>query len=51
MGADVVVMRANSFGESVRAVWDLLRDAPTADGAPVEEEVADAEIVDEGQGA
>jgi diacylglycerol kinase family enzyme len=29
---DVVVMRANSFGESVRAVWDLLRDAPTADG-------------------
>jgi YegS/Rv2252/BmrU family lipid kinase len=29
---DVVVMRANSFGESVRAVWDLLRDAPTAEG-------------------
>ena len=29
---DVVVMRANSFGESVRAVWDLLRDAPTTDG-------------------
>ena len=29
---DVVVMRANSFGQSVRAVWDLLRDAPTADG-------------------
>ena len=30
---DVVVMRANSFGESVRAVWDLLRDAPTAEGS------------------
>jgi diacylglycerol kinase (ATP) len=29
---DVVVMRANSFSQSVRAVWDLLRDAPTADG-------------------
>ena len=29
---DVVVMRANNFGESVRAVWDLLRDAPTAEG-------------------
>ncbi len=29
---DVVVMRANSFGQSVRAVWDLLRDAPAADG-------------------
>jgi diacylglycerol kinase family enzyme len=29
---DVVVMRANSFGQSVRAVWDLLRDAPTAEG-------------------
>jgi YegS/Rv2252/BmrU family lipid kinase len=29
---DVVVMRANNFGQSVRAVWDLLRDAPTADG-------------------
>jgi YegS/Rv2252/BmrU family lipid kinase len=29
---DVVVMRANSFGQSVRAVWELLRDAPTADG-------------------
>jgi YegS/Rv2252/BmrU family lipid kinase len=25
---DVVVMRANSLGQSVRAVWDLLRDAP-----------------------
>jgi YegS/Rv2252/BmrU family lipid kinase len=29
---DIVVMRANSFGQSVRAVWDLLRDAPTAEG-------------------
>jgi diacylglycerol kinase (ATP) len=29
---DVVVMRANNFGQSVRAVWDLLRDAPTAEG-------------------
>jgi diacylglycerol kinase family enzyme len=29
---DVVVMRANSLGQSVRAVWDLLRDAPTAEG-------------------
>ena len=29
---DVVVMRANSFSESVRAVWALLRDAPTAEG-------------------
>src|SRR5215207_7384218 len=29
---DVVVMRANSFGQSIRAVWDLLRDAPTAEG-------------------
>jgi YegS/Rv2252/BmrU family lipid kinase len=29
---DVVVMRADSFGQSVRAVWDLLRDAPTAEG-------------------
>ncbi len=29
---DVVVMRANSFGQSVRAVWDLLRDAPNAQG-------------------
>lgn len=31
---DVVVVRANSFGQSVRAVWDLLRDAPPgAEGA------------------
>jgi diacylglycerol kinase family enzyme len=30
---DVVVMRANSFGQCVRAVWELLRDAPAADGA------------------
>jgi YegS/Rv2252/BmrU family lipid kinase len=29
---DVVVMRANSFGQSVRAVWDLLRDAPNPEG-------------------
>ena len=29
---DVVVMRANSFGQSVRAVWELLRDAPNAEG-------------------
>ncbi|MBA3344067.1 MAG: diacylglycerol kinase family lipid kinase [Gemmatimonadales bacterium] len=29
---DVVVMQANSFGQSVRAVWDLLRDAPGVDG-------------------
>ncbi len=29
---DVVVVRANSFGQSVRAVWDLLRDAPTSEG-------------------
>lgn len=29
---DVVVMRANNLGQSVRAVWDLLRDAPTASG-------------------
>ena len=29
---DVVVVRANSFSQSVRAVWDLLRDAPTAEG-------------------
>jgi YegS/Rv2252/BmrU family lipid kinase len=29
---DVVVLRANSFGESVRAVWDLLRDAPNSEG-------------------
>ena len=25
---DVVVVRANGFGQSVRAVWDLLRDGP-----------------------
>ena len=29
---DVVVMRANSLGQSVRAVWDLLRDAPNSEG-------------------
>jgi YegS/Rv2252/BmrU family lipid kinase len=29
---DVVVMRANSFSQSVRAVWDLLRIAPGAPG-------------------
>jgi len=29
---DVVVVRANGFGQSVRAVWDLLRDAPTIEG-------------------
>jgi diacylglycerol kinase (ATP) len=29
---DVVVMQADSFGQSVRAVWDLLRDAPTVEG-------------------
>lgn len=29
---DVVVMRANSFGQSVRAVWDLLRDPPSVEG-------------------
>ncbi len=29
---DVVVIRANSFGQSVRAVWDLLRMAPEIDG-------------------
>ncbi|MBA3260843.1 MAG: diacylglycerol kinase family lipid kinase [Gemmatimonadales bacterium] len=29
---DVVVMRANSLGQSVRAVWDLLRDAPNPEG-------------------
>lgn len=28
---DVVVMRANSFGESVRAVWDLLREGHGGD--------------------
>jgi YegS/Rv2252/BmrU family lipid kinase len=29
---DVVVVRANGFGQSVRAVWDLLRMAPEVDG-------------------
>jgi YegS/Rv2252/BmrU family lipid kinase len=29
---DVVVMRANNFSQSVRAVWQLLRDAPTVEG-------------------
>lgn len=29
---DVVVMRANSFSQSVRAVWDLLRIAPGVPG-------------------
>jgi diacylglycerol kinase family enzyme len=29
---DVVVMRANNFSQSVRAVWDLLRVAPGALG-------------------
>ena len=29
---DVVVMRANSFGQSVRAVWELLREPPSAGG-------------------
>jgi len=29
---DVVVVRANGFGQSVRAVWDLLRKAPEVDG-------------------
>ena len=29
---DVVVVRANGFGQSVRAVWDLLREAPTIEG-------------------
>jgi diacylglycerol kinase family enzyme len=29
---DVVVLRANSLGQSVRAVWELLRDAPNARG-------------------
>ena len=28
---DVVVMRANSFGESVRAIWDLLREGHGGD--------------------
>ena len=30
---DVVVMRANSFGQSVRAVWELLREPAMAGGA------------------
>jgi diacylglycerol kinase (ATP) len=29
---DVVVVRANGFGQSLRAVWDLLRRAPEVDG-------------------
>ena len=29
---DVVVVRANSFGQSLRAVWDLLRMAPDVEG-------------------
>jgi diacylglycerol kinase (ATP) len=29
---DVVVMRANSFSQSVRAVWHLLRESPAGDG-------------------
>ena len=29
---DVVVMRANSFGQSVRAVWELLREPAAAGG-------------------
>ena len=29
---DVIVVRANSFGQSVRAVWDLLRTAPPGTG-------------------
>ena len=29
---DVVVMRANSFGQSVRAVWELLREPATVAG-------------------
>jgi diacylglycerol kinase (ATP) len=30
---DVVVMRANGFGQSVRAVWDLLRETVPGEGA------------------
>lgn len=30
---DVIVVRANSFGQSVRAVWDLLRTTPPGAGA------------------
>ena len=29
---DVVVVRANNFGQSVRAVWDMLRMAPDVEG-------------------
>jgi diacylglycerol kinase (ATP) len=29
---DVVVLRANGFGQSLRAVWDLLRMAPEVEG-------------------
>jgi len=29
---DVVVIRANNFGQSLRAVWDLLRMAPDVEG-------------------
>jgi diacylglycerol kinase family enzyme len=29
---DVVVVRANNFGQSLRAVWDLLRMAPDVEG-------------------
>jgi YegS/Rv2252/BmrU family lipid kinase len=29
---DVIVVRANSFGQSVRAVWDMLRAAPDVEG-------------------
>jgi diacylglycerol kinase family enzyme len=31
---DVVVMRANGFGEGVRAVWDLLRTTGTSKSGP-----------------
>ena len=29
---DVIVVRANGFGQSVRAVWDILRAAPEVEG-------------------
>jgi diacylglycerol kinase (ATP) len=29
---DVVVVRANNLGQSVRAVWDILRNAPAVEG-------------------
>lgn len=29
---DVIVVRANGFGQSVRAVWDMLRAAPNVEG-------------------